>query len=328
MNQRGMTLVELLISMLLGLVIMAGISSVFQASRQTYRSNEGLTQIQESARTTFELLSRDLRQAGFTSCGSNKLANVLKRTASDPLLEWVGLQGFDGNTAAAPVLTGTAISQRVAGTSAILVQGMSGLGRSVAMHDAASAQFSLSAGTLNFVVGDFAIACDANQATLFQVYSNSTTAVTYGVSTASPGNCTIGLGYPTDCTTPNFYNYPPNAVIAPFFSAIWYIGNNGRADAGWHSLYRLRLDNGNKIVVEEMVAGVTDLQIQYHVRDIDAWSNAATVTANNDWSDVDAVSLNFILDSFDNSISTDKSVNGGRLQRSFTQIIALRNRIS
>jgi prepilin-type N-terminal cleavage/methylation domain-containing protein len=51
---RGFSLVELMISMLLGLVIIGAATGVILANRQSYRTNEGLSQIQESARTAFE----------------------------------------------------------------------------------------------------------------------------------------------------------------------------------------------------------------------------------------------------------------------------------
>ncbi len=47
---RGFSLVELMISMLLGLVIIGAATGVILANRQSYRTNEGLSQIQESAR--------------------------------------------------------------------------------------------------------------------------------------------------------------------------------------------------------------------------------------------------------------------------------------
>src|SRR5690554_4826207 len=66
--QKGLTLVELMVAMVLGLVVIGGAISLTLANRQSYRTNEGLSQVQESARTAFELLARDLRQAGVSGC--------------------------------------------------------------------------------------------------------------------------------------------------------------------------------------------------------------------------------------------------------------------
>lgn len=79
--QRGLTLIELMIAMVLGLIVVGGAISVIIANRQSYRTNEGLSQVQESTRTAFEVLARDIRQAGSTACGTtNRMANVLVGT--------------------------------------------------------------------------------------------------------------------------------------------------------------------------------------------------------------------------------------------------------
>jgi type IV pilus assembly protein PilW len=77
-RSRGFTLLELMISMVLGLVVIGGALGVVLSNRQSYRTNEGLSQVQERARTAFELLARDVRQAGVTGCNNNgRVANVL-----------------------------------------------------------------------------------------------------------------------------------------------------------------------------------------------------------------------------------------------------------
>ena len=54
----GFTLIELMIAMLLGLIVIGGVSSIFLANQQTYRSNEALSEVQDGARVAFEMLSR------------------------------------------------------------------------------------------------------------------------------------------------------------------------------------------------------------------------------------------------------------------------------
>ena len=128
---QGMTLIELMISMVLGLVIIGGATSVMLANQQSYRTNEALSQVQESQRSAFELLSRDVREAGFNGCNSRgRVANVLERRSPGPYWwqTWVGMQGFDGRQAGGAVSFGTAVGTRVEGTDSIVVQGVQGLG--------------------------------------------------------------------------------------------------------------------------------------------------------------------------------------------------------
>ena len=59
---RGLSLIELMIAMMLGLLVVASASAIFLSNRQTYRATEGLGRVQESGRMAFELMARDLRE--------------------------------------------------------------------------------------------------------------------------------------------------------------------------------------------------------------------------------------------------------------------------
>lgn len=99
---RGFTLVELLVAMTLGLVLIGGVISVVVTTRQTLRVNENLAHMQEGARFSFEIMAREIREAGMVPCGTRLTANVL-RTAGSPNVAWWAstdagmLRGFDGD---------------------------------------------------------------------------------------------------------------------------------------------------------------------------------------------------------------------------------------
>lgn len=63
-RQRGLTLVELLIALVLGLVVVAGVIQIFMSGNASYKVQEGLGRTQENARFAEFFLSRILRQAG------------------------------------------------------------------------------------------------------------------------------------------------------------------------------------------------------------------------------------------------------------------------
>src|SRR5690349_11843804 len=107
-HQRGLTLIELMISMVLGLVVIAGVISVLLANKRSYRSNEGLGQVQETARTAFELLARDIRQAGGTGCdNARRMSNVLTPPYTSWWENWASIEGFDGGADDPAVTEGT-----------------------------------------------------------------------------------------------------------------------------------------------------------------------------------------------------------------------------
>ena len=69
-DQKGMTLVELMIAMVIGLIVLGAVSSVFISTRQTFRTTDSLSRIQESARFALEMMARDIRMAGYIGCGN------------------------------------------------------------------------------------------------------------------------------------------------------------------------------------------------------------------------------------------------------------------
>lgn len=64
-RQQGLTLVELMIAMAIGVLLLFGISLLFSQNRQSFRQNEEISRIQENARFAIAELSRDLAMAGF-----------------------------------------------------------------------------------------------------------------------------------------------------------------------------------------------------------------------------------------------------------------------
>lgn len=63
--QRGVGLTELMIGMALGLFILAGLLGAFSATRQTDRTQDGLSRLQENGRFAIEIMERELRKAGY-----------------------------------------------------------------------------------------------------------------------------------------------------------------------------------------------------------------------------------------------------------------------
>lgn len=63
--ERGFSLIELMISMVLGLILITGVINLFLASSQTYRLQDAMFRVQESGRFALDFVLRDLRSAGF-----------------------------------------------------------------------------------------------------------------------------------------------------------------------------------------------------------------------------------------------------------------------
>ncbi|WP_164271652.1 PilW family protein [Stenotrophomonas sp. B1-1] len=64
----GLSLIEMMVAMVIGLVLMLGVVQVFIASRTASRLAEGNARAQENGRFALEFLQRDIRMAGHFGC--------------------------------------------------------------------------------------------------------------------------------------------------------------------------------------------------------------------------------------------------------------------
>ncbi len=331
---QGLTLIELMVSMVLGLVVVGGAISLTLANRQSYRTNEGLSQVQESARTAFELIARDVRQAGVSGCDNEgRVANVVDTSGgTDWWMDWFGILGHEDDEDTSAVDFGSNRGDRSAGTDAIQLQGIQGIALTVEDHDALAGTIEVNAATTDIGPGDVMVVCDFDHATIFQVTAYDAAAVRMTHDSpggVTPGNCSRGLGFPTDCSSVsgNTWAFNRNSMLGRFFATDWYVGESARPEEGGRSLFRRRLAAGGGLLTEEVVTGVTDMQITYRRDGGDEFEEANAVTAAGDWDDINAVRIALTVDSAEARVSTDPDINQGRLRRTFSQIITLRNRV-
>lgn len=64
-RQQGVTLVELLVALVLGVVLVSAMTRVYLDSKKTYIQEEELSRLQESSRFVLHILKREFRMAGF-----------------------------------------------------------------------------------------------------------------------------------------------------------------------------------------------------------------------------------------------------------------------
>ena len=323
--QRGLTLVELMIAMTLGLVLIGGVTGVFLASQQTYRVNQALSELQENSRSAFQLIARDIRSAGFTGCtNSGTVANTINTgTADDWWSNWSnGIQGFDDG---GPVSAGgTAVLSPARAANTDSVQIMFGGGRSfnVVAHNATAAQFQVNMAGHGMNDGDVVVACDPAHAAIFQVTnSNQANAtIVHNTGTGTPGNCTQGLGWPVVCTaTGTPYQFTANSMLFRFESLVWYVAVNSRKT---NSLYRVSLAGGAPIY-EEVLEGVENIQFRYLRRNANDYQTATAIDAMGtvEWGRIVAVEVELTLSTTVNNTSLPKDL------RVIRHVVNLRNRV-
>jgi type IV pilus assembly protein PilW len=85
-KQAGIGLIELLVSMLIGLFIMAGVLQMFSTSSQNAVAVSGASRIQENARFVFAKMAEDIAQTGNLGCVSTSNEQLSNQSYIDNLL--------------------------------------------------------------------------------------------------------------------------------------------------------------------------------------------------------------------------------------------------
>ncbi|OOG50293.1 prepilin-type N-terminal cleavage/methylation domain-containing protein [Rhodanobacter sp. C01] len=320
-SSAGFTLIELMVAMLLGLIVIGGVVSVFLANQRSYRTNQALSDVQDSSRVAFEMMARDIRNAGLTGCSnSGRVANVLNNRSTAWWANWSNtLMGYGAGQTDLAVTTGAGAGQRASGTDSLMLLGADSSGVSVKNNAEPAATFTINETSSNLQAGDVIIVCDPDHAAIVQItgYANGT--ITHAAS-GSPGNCTTDLNYPTVCSSESSYVFAPNAQIAKLTAADWYIGNyvDGNGVSG-KSLYRMDATN----TAQEMVRDVTGMSITYHQSGNNSFVGASDPLLTN-WALVDAVQVNLTVESTDKHAGIDVKP----LSRKFTATTTVRNRVN
>lgn len=320
----GFSLIELMIAMLLGLIVIAGVTSVFLANMSSYNTNESLSEVEDGARVAFELMTRDIRQAGLTGCNEGEtVVNVLNNGGTYWYTDWNNTSGNGGTVrgydadAVDPV-----VADRLSGTSSLHLMGASSPTLSLASDDQNAATFTLNE-TATVPVGTIMIVCNPDHAAIVQITGQAGKVLSHAVGTnPAPGNCVKGLGAPNGCVG-NQEDYQANAMLSPLEAVDWYVGPNG---VGTNSLYRLAptLDGSGNVSANtpaEIVRNVTKMTIAYLVSGGTQYVSAATVAGN--WSNVTAIQVTLTLESTNSRAGT----NSQPIQRTFVSTTTLRNRV-
>lgn len=111
--QAGLTLIEMMVAVTIGLLLMVGIAQVYLSSMQTQRTQNDATMLNESARFAFDLLSRELRKAGFRNKwlpNSSGVSEFCPTEGPAPQSAYIGVNDATSISTSSADLSGTAIA--------------------------------------------------------------------------------------------------------------------------------------------------------------------------------------------------------------------------
>lgn len=255
---RGFTLIELMVSLLLGTFLIGGVIGVYIANSRTNLVNEQMAQMQQASQVSFQLLSHDVQHAGYSGCANIIPSRVVNVLNPQPWwANWVGgIQGYE-NTGVPDFSGGTV--PWLAGTDRLHLMFGRGVSSSVVAHNAVAVPpMVINQNLGGIVANDILLGCDSKMAVIFKATGVAGNNLSHAVGGAAPANSTLNFGVAPDGST-FLQNIANDAgTVMPLESVGWYVGTQG----GINSLYRVSIVAG-AVQIEEVVQNVLDFQLQY-----------------------------------------------------------------
>lgn len=355
-GQRGMTLVELMIGLTLGLLVLAGIISVYVATKRSYTMGESLSARQETIRYVTHRLAKDTRMAGYRGClpDTGEVRNTLNPnpaggtrnefTHADFLYRFERyVEGFEGAGGGWLPALPPSIAGVLPGTDVLTIRATFDPEVFI-IKEMPNSSADLKSNPLApppLADGDIVLITDCGGAAIFQI-TNYTVAPdpgngkSYGNIVHNAGNG-AGLPAPGNWTKDLGRRYPVGSQIMRIGTVSYFIRNsaNGTGPALWRSF------NGNPVEIAE---GVENLQVLYgedsnNDRVPDAYRRADELADTAAWRRVVTVRVALLTSGTRNRagiadarsfrlLGTDVGpFTDGRLRRVVTLTFSVRNRL-
>ena len=317
----GISLVEVMIAMLLGLLLMGAVLQVFASSRQSYRVHDAVSRMQETGRMALEVIARDARMADFWGCLTDSAAvvNNLDNTGTGYIDFTAGGIGGTEGAAGAP-------------DTLVLRGGFdSGLQVQPPYGPQASANIKVAAGN-GLQQDDIVFVSDCSAADIFQITNanpDGAGVLVHNTGSGDPGNYNA-----TNPGCPGANAHCLSKIYgadASIFAARQITFTIAAGSEGHPALFR----NG-----QEFLDGVEDFQVLYG-EDTDG-DNVANyyVPANlvADMGSVISIRFAVVTRSYDDNLSGGQAQNfnvlgtnvaapDSRLRQVYTSTVTLRNRL-
>lgn len=227
---RGFSLVELMVAVVIGLLVLAAVSTVMVNSKKNYTVQDSLARLQENARVAVDFVTRDLRTVGYFGCSNDRMAfknNLVGGGGAAPPTPIEAIENSSAASTWSP--SGTAnITGVVPGTDALTLRFMNGAGVPVIapfMTDPA-AVLTIAAGS-NLNMGDTVMVADCASADVFQITSaapNTSGTLAHAPGVGAPGNIDDDGDSTNKFGVLRDKMYENQSFIAKFTEARYFVG--------------------------------------------------------------------------------------------------------
>lgn len=273
----GLSIVELMVAITIGLILLAALTRLFVSSRSTYTLEEGLARVQESGRFAMEFLAQDIRMAGYAGCSANLSGSAVTSMVANPTSATTfnpeGIAGYKYTctsscsgalTEWSPTLPSeyfpTGSVSALTSTDVIVIQRADTISTHLAGNsspDNANIQVLNTASLLSSIqTGDILMVSDCDSADVFKVTN---------ISSGGSGMQTVVHAVGADGNTDSHlsHSYDNSAEIMKLITRIYFIGRRSNSASNPPSLYRRALTTNGSLETEELVEGVEMMRLLY-----------------------------------------------------------------
>ncbi|MGH8402179.1 MAG: PilW family protein, partial [Gammaproteobacteria bacterium] len=319
-HQAGLSLIELMIAMVVGLVLLAGVLAIFISGKQGSSTNTAIAQVQENGRFALDYIRNDTRMTSYMGCTTTARTNNLLNPVGQLYNFLLPVYGFEYNntdpstaTAGSPYViaseTPAAVPMgggawtpaadvtlpvnAIPGSDALLL--FTATGNPIYVTTPTAGGVIPVTDSIGFVPNQLAVITDCLRSTVFQMSATSNSA---------PGTLTVGSGGapgPGNTSTSFAVGYQVGAQVLTADAILYYVGlGQDKSPA----LFRVDvLPNGSiNPTPSELVPDVENMQILYGVDTTggslttpNAYLDAAQVDATNNWANVLSVQIGLLM---------------------------------
>ncbi len=280
-SQQGLSLIELMIALAVSSFLVLGVFQIFIGSSNTDRVAESYSRIQENGRLAMDILTRNLRMAGYQGCIDPEQID-LHILADDPPTTDLGADGVRGYETDDSAWTTTAnrqsplgnITGERTGSDLIYVQYINPTGVSVVCTgsgsnscEAVNANIKVDSNRIGLKKYDIAVVSDCESADMFRIVNTvkESGGDIYSHAHSNSNNSSNNLSK----------TYDEDSQLFTFRAIAYYVKDTGRDNSRGNDIYALYQFDGVHHAdssatpigkEDELVEGIEQLQILYGQR--------------------------------------------------------------
>ena len=337
-------MVELLVAMTISLFMLLAIAVVYSTSKTGFAFANNTVRMSEDAAFALEMMSRDIRIAGYAGCSGtsvavdaagvvtytpklNAISGLILNTASNKPNPFIGVSsgelgaqiftannsvwGFAANNSSAMSILGGSTTSYTASTTEPMLYLAGGSNQALQISDAVATATS----PINIPANTYGWSNSSPVIPTFLIISDCKGSEVFRASSAQPASGKFVITHDAiDNNSENLANsYGSDAIVTSLNTSVYFVAT--RTGATTASLYR-RYFNGTAAVSEEIVPNVEKITFQYGINtsntsaglptyQVDAYeANPDSIT---DWSRVVSIRMGLIMISEEDGQGTTKA---------------------